>query len=481
MKKIISILLALTLLLSLTACGGDGAASQAGTEANQTTGGSANSFMAGFGVVDITPKGSVSLAGFGDHETRFSNGLLSYLEARCLAIVDENGDKMLFFTGDTSFADKAAGNQIMKKIEEEYGIPADHIVLSGTHTHSSVAMWMTGVPAVVDFNTQYVNGMIKAAKLALEDCKPAQVYVGSAMTENMNFVRRYYMDNGTLGGDGIYGTGKVYVEQESKADGEMQLMKFVREGGKDILVAQFQTHPHKLESGKNNISAQVAGGFRDYIEKTMDVHCLYWNGAGGNLNNISRIESENRTKDSTEYCKILGKYAVDAYDSMTKVETGPIKVSSVVFEGKVNHTEHNKISDAQNVVAYFNECNDAEKTARYGNQFGIHSLQHANRIISNAKLDETSDIHLFAWSFGDVSGIVTEYEMFDTNGMEVKEGTPFEKTFIIGYSYPSKQGYIASALGYKNGGYEVDNGIFAPGTGEELVAAYLDMLKSLKN
>jgi len=70
--------------------------------------------------------------------------------------------------------------------------------------------------------------------------------------------------------------------------------------------------------------------------------------------------------------------------------------------------------------------------------------------------------------------------MFDTNGMEVKQGSPFAKTFITCYSYPAQQGYIASALGYQNGGYEVDNGIYAPGTGEELANAYLEMLKELK-
>jgi len=478
MKKILAVIFAFMLMLSMVACG-------SGSNAKQTTGATqtasaSQSFMAGFGVVNITPTGSVPLSGFGNHATRFSTGLFSYLEARCLAIIDENGDKLLFLVADLGFADVANSNKILQKLEEKFGIPADHVVISGTHTHSSVAMYMTNVPAVVEFNTQYVNGMVEAAEIALADCRPATVYVGSAMTEGLNFVRRYFMDNGTLGGDGIYGTGTVYKERESEPDNELQLMEVVREDGKDILVAQYQTHPHNLEGGGTNISSQVAGGFRSYVEETLDIHCLFWNGAGGNLNNASRIESENRTKDHNEYCRLLGQYAIDAYDSLTQVQTGPIKVRSVTFEGKVNHTEQHKFSDAQNVVAYYNECNDAAKTAYYGNQFGIHSLQHANRILANARLGETAEIDLFVWSFGEVAGIVTEYEMFDTNGMEVKQGSPFAKTFITCYSYPAQQGYIASALGYQNGGYEVDNGIYAPGTGEELANAYLEMLKELK-
>lgn len=481
MKRIIALILCLGMVLCFAACGGNADAPAAGTTVPAETTAAKpadNVFMAGFGVKNITPKGSVSMSGYGDHDTRYSDGLLSYLEARCVALIDENGDKLLLLTGDISFAYPAVGGQVLQKIEKELKIPSDHVVISGTHTHSSVATWMTGVPAVVEFNIGFVNGMVEAAKEALADCKPAKAYIGSAETESLNFVRRYYMDDGSLIADNTPGTGTTIVSHETEADNELQLLKFVREGGKDILIANFQAHPH-LEGKTNSLSAQTPGAFRDYMENTMDIHCMYWNGAAGNINSSSRITSEMRTKDRVEYGKLLGDYAIGIYDSMTEVQTGPIKVTGVDFKGRVNHSEHNKLADAQKVVAYFEACNDSGKTATYAQQFGINSLNHAKRIVSNASLGETSTLRLYAFSFGEVSGIVTEYEMFDTNGMQVKEGSPFEKTFIIGYSYPGQQGYVASELGYKNGGYEVDNSVFAAGTGEELVAAYLEMLNEL--
>ena len=42
-----------------------------------------------------------------------------------------------------------------------------------------------------------------------------------------------------------------------------------------------------------------------------------------------------------------------------------------------------------------------------------------------------------------------------------------------------QEGYIPSALGYKNGGYSTDITRFAPGTGEELVADYLEILQKI--
>ena len=86
---------------------------------------------------------------------------------------------------------------------------------------------------------------------------------------------------------------------------------------------------------------------------------------------------------------------------------------------------------------------------------------------------------LYAWSFGDIGGVVLPYELFDTSGMQVKEGSPFARTFIVGYSYPSYVGYIPTEAGYGNGGYEADNSTFAPGTAEGMVENYLNMLNDM--
>ena len=70
--------------------------------------------------------------------------------------------------------------------------------------------------------------------------------------------------------------------------------------------------------------------------------------------------------------------------------------------------------------------------------------------------------------------------MFDTNGMEVKEGSPCKMTFILGTT-GGASGYVPSALAVKNGGYEVYSSNFTYGTAEAVVAELLQMLKRLKN
>jgi len=219
-------------------------------------------FLAGFGMADITPEDSVPMASYGDDLRRFSQGVAAPLQARALAITDENGTTMVFVVGDLSWCPRDLGDAVREQIRDRLGIPSDHVVLSGIHTHDSVSPGHTQFPAVEAYRRRYIAGMTEAARLALEDRMPAKAFIARAETERMNFVRRYIMDDGSLKGDNAYGTGTRIVAHESQADGQLQLLRFVREGAKDILISNFQAHPH-LEGKKSLLSPQAIGAFRD--------------------------------------------------------------------------------------------------------------------------------------------------------------------------------------------------------------------------
>lgn len=99
-------------------------------------------------------------------------------------------------------------------------------------------------------------------------------------------------------------------------------------------------------------------------------------------------------------------------------------------------------------------------------------------VVSKSKKGPTSEFNIFVLDMGDLSFVAAPYEMFDTNGKEIKDGPPFATTIITTISNGGN-GYIPSQLGYDHGGYSVDTGTFAAGTGEQLRDAYLKMLKEL--
>ena len=492
MKRIIALCLVLCMAVALVACGSSsGTAGNTGAAGEGTTAAAAaGGFKAGFGMRDITPKDPVPLDSYGDAKDRISTGLYSYLEARAVAVQDEEGGLLVFATGDVSWCPKALGNNIRAKMSKELKVDPSHIILSGTHTHSSVACGLTEMPSVAKFNDQYVEGMCDAIRDAVADLKPAKVYVGSVMTEHMNHVRRYIMDDGSLDGDNAYGTGTKRVAHETEADPEMQLMKFVREGGKDILISQFQAHPH-LEGKTTNISAQTVGAIRDAVEKNLDAHSLHWQGAAGNLNTQGSLEGETPfSRDNNgrvAYGEKMADYIETVYSDLKEVKTGPVKVMEFALDAPANHVYDEYLIEANMVKEYFNAGHTAGQTATYAHQLSadrglekrINSYYHANRIVSNSTLGSTVTIQLAAWSFGEVGGFVNSYEMFDTTGMYIKENSRFEITFVVGYSYPGGGGYIPDKDAFPRGGYEADNCMFAPGAAELIADKNLEMLNEM--
>ena len=472
MKRIFTLFLAMLMVLSLIACGaGDSAETTHAATAEATC------FKAGFGYANITPKqDGLPMAGYSDG--RVSAGYMTYLEARAVAVQDEAGEILLFVTADLSFIRPKFGKQVMEKMVKELGLPEDHIILSGTHTHGSIETESLSAKGVPEFNELASNGMVEAARLAIEDLKPAEIYVGTAITENLNFVRRYFMDDGSFTTDNFPGTGTKVVSHETEADPQLVMTRFVREGGKDILISNFQAHPH-LEGKFEGVSAETVGAMRDAFEAGLDVHSLHWQGAAGNLNSRSRIDGETRTKDRKEYAQIMLNYAKPVFESMTKVESGPIQVKSYDYVAIIDHSRDHLIDAARQVTDYFKAGNNAEACKPLANELGLVGYHQAMRIVWNYENGESFDAKLIAWSFGDVSGIVTEYEMFDTAGMYIKENSPFEQTFIVGYAYPGTGSYIPTAEGFANGGYERDSCRYVSGTSEEMCDIYLDLLNQM--
>lgn len=472
MKRIFTLFLAMLMVLSLIACGAGGSA-----ETTQAATAEAACFKAGFGYANITPKqDGLPMAGYSDG--RVSAGYMTYLEARAVAVQDEAGEILLFVTADLSFIRPKFGKQVMEKMTQQLGLPEDHIILSGTHTHGSIETESLSAKGVPEFNEFASNGMVEAARLAIEDLKPAEIYVGTAITENLNFVRRYFMDDGSFTTDNFPGTGTKVVSHETEADPQLVMTRFVREGGKDILISNFQAHPH-LEGKFEGVSAETVGAMRDAFEAEFDVHSLHWQGAAGNLNSRSRIDGETRTKDRKEYAQLMLGYAKPVFESMTKVESGPIQVKSYDYVAIIDRSRDHLIDAARQVTDYFKAGNNAEACKPLANELGLVGYHQAMRIVWNYENGESFDAKLIAWSFGDVSGIVTEYELFDTAGMYIKENSPFEQTFIVGYAYPGTGSYIPDVAAYANGGYERDSCRYVSGTSEEMCDIYLDLLNQM--
>jgi hypothetical protein len=474
MKRLTAVCMMLLMLM------GCGAPSTPVTTAQNTARPPEPAFLVGYSKQDITPKESVPLRGSGNTSMRMSQGVLDYLYVTCTALTDEKGTTALLFTIDNSGSQAQVITPIREKVSKETGVPVELISVSATHTHSGPDLVNGKEDSMRTYRRQLQDQMLLAAKEALADRLPATMEIATVETENMTFVRRYFLENGTLAGEN-YGDFKSspIARHETEADNNMQLIRFRRSGGKDVLLANFQAHPTRVLADPachKEISADFVGIFRSEVERNLDCHVAYFTGASGNLRVLSRIKEENRSNDYKEHGKLLAEYVQQAV--YTPAATGDICVLLQTYVGRVNHSEDHLLVYASQVFAYWQETNDKEGSEAMGRPNGIESPHHAGAIVAKAKLGETMSFEISVLSIGNVGFVMTPYEMFDTNGMEIKTGSPFPMTFVLTCTNDSLV-YVPSALGYQNGGYEVHQARLVPGSGEELAQQYIIMLQEV--
>ena len=166
-------------------------------------------------------------------------------------------------------------------------------------------------------------------------------------------------------------------------------------------------------------------------------------------------------------------------ESYTDIPVGPVRTTSIEFTSDADHTQDHKLIAAQQVQAWKKEGRTLDECKEYMIENGINSFHAANAIITKASEPATRTTGLWAFTVGDISFCVIPFEMFDTNGMFIKENSPFTATFLLTCANTHNT-YLPSALGFQNGGYEVDQSKFGPGNGEKVADEYVAMLKLLK-
>lgn len=395
-----------------------------------------HSLQIGFGRVDITPEEIVPLRGYGNTSQRPGLEVRDPLYASCIAFTDTKGNTVLLFYTDLIGPAGNAFALARADIAEATGVPVEQIMISGTHMHSGPDLSNTSYPTIPAYIETLRGLLVDAAKAAMEDRKPGKLSTAQAHPEGYNFVRHYVLSDGEVIGDnfGILGD-REYAGHVEDADNQMQLVKITREGAKDIVLVNWQGHPHRA-GGKDKlfITADLVGAMRDYVEKELDCNFAYFTGASGNVNSSSRIKTEMAAPDYLTHGQQLGQIAVEALKTCKPVDEGYVK------------------------------------------------MLHKTLSLTMKGGETKKDMQIFAFSIGDIGFICAPYEMFNANGKSIKEQSKFETTFVVTCSNDNHS-YMPSANAYKyensSTPYEVTACKYEPGTGEILVEEYGKLLNKI--
>ena len=379
----------------------------------------------GFARVDITPEQYGPMGGHGDDAHRICTYVNDRLTGTCIAFTDAAGETVLFCPCDIIHARETVATPAREAISEATGIPFDHIMICASHNHAGPSISAPHLEPVQEYYRYFTRQLVKAAKEALEDRKPAQAFIGQSQIPNMTFVRLYHMNDGTVAGNasGSFKSGaKAHV---TESDDQLQLMRFVREGGRDVLLVNWQCHVTIGAGGKTIMTADYPAVMRNHVEGTLGCHCAFFQGAAGNLVPCSQIKEEMIVEhERVAYGTKLAEFVLECAENLHPVRTGPVQVKKAHFEDAIDHSDDHLVEKARYVKDhYFELATQAERTALC-REYGFNSFLHAGGVVRRSEMGDSLGIDVYALAMGDISFVTAPYEMFNSNGRFIKENSP---------------------------------------------------------
>lgn len=433
--------------------------------------------------VDITPEKYGPLGGFGNDHERFCNTIIDRPLGTCIAITDQADNTVLLITTDCLHTNKIQVATIREAITEATGIPGDHIMIAATHTHSGPSINGVGLDATQQYFRHQAKQLTIAARMALEDRRPAQIRIGQQILTHMTFDRHYRMNDGTAKGTGFGSLESGYKDHLDKADEQMQLIRFVREDACDVVLINWQAHATFVGKTKEGIlCTDYIGPLRDHLEGLTGCQMAFFQGACGNLGPKSRIEEKNVVEDSyIAYGRKLAEHAAEIMENAQPVNGGAIGTKQVQYKAMVNHTEDHKLDDALKAMEEYRAHPELPQAERREimKKYGFNSYLSAGAIVNRARAGEYVEVELDALSIGDISFVTAPFEMFCSIPVHIKANTPYAMTFFMGYCNGSYS-YLPDNFGFEFPSYEVRSCRFLKGTAEDIGKTHLKMLGELK-
>ena len=424
---------------------------------------------AGHAKKDITPRIPVPLGGYGNTHLRIHESVETPICAVCVAVSDGENTALLYHL-DLAGLPEAVVNACKKGIFEATGVPEDNILLNVTHTHSAPDLH-SKLDSIAEYTSQLQQAIISLAPLALADMEEAALQIGSGRIENANFVRRYLLSDGSYGGDNFGDfENNTILAHETEADNLMQVVRLARQQKKDILLVNWQAHPHPMGgSAKKQLTSDIVGKLRAKTEDTHGVLFAFYQGCAGNINSHSRVPGEGFGRDAVAITQNLAAGLDKILENMRPVKSGPVKVSTEIFYAPINHAFDSRVDDAQKVLDYW-QGKTGKEASPFARSMGFNSVYHASAVISRSKMAESLSYQIGAVSFGDICIVWAPNELFDATGLFLKSVLPYEMTFACGYTNGS-HGYMPTIRAFHHGGYGCDTCRYPAGTTEDLMQA----------
>ncbi|MCZ6634041.1 MAG: neutral/alkaline non-lysosomal ceramidase N-terminal domain-containing protein [bacterium] len=418
---------------------------------------------AGATCLDITPPLGTMIPGL--FHDRFAERVHDPLHVRSF-VMDQGGEGVAIVVCDLIGVKRDYLDRAKDRITEAIGFGAERILISCTHTHTGAA---TGDDAYTEF---LIDRIVDAVRLAWEDRKPVEVSFGQASEDRVVFNRRYRMTDGSVRTNPGVGNPDV-VEPVGPVDPEIGVLCLQEADGQPVgLLANYALHYVGAPDAQRSISADYFGAFSSVIQRMRDDRFVaaLANGACGDINNVDVQGGKRPQNDCFQHSErvagLIAAGAMWAWNEMDFADDVPIDaaIQEISLERKPKPSE----ADLERV----REMEGKEKATMAERAFV--------RRITKRMADVPDQVQTWvqALRIGDLGIAAVPGELMVELGLDLKARSPFAQTMVIELANDSV-GYLPTRKSYDEGGYEPEASLFAPGCGEQITDAAVNLLTEL--
>jgi neutral ceramidase len=429
---------------------------------------------AGAAVADITPTDAQFLFGY-PHVNRYSTGVNDPLLSTALYLSD-GATQAILVANDAIFVPRESAGRVRAAINAATGVPAAHIMLTATHTHSApkTVEYLSNAddPCVPPVDPGYLRffeeQMIAAACAAVRKAQPAQA--GLVIAD----------------GTGV-GTNRRKVSGPADPQAPVLLVKTADGQGVIACMVVYSMHPTVLRENSSVVSADFPGAARRALQRTvLPAGCpiLYHTGPAGDQSPRHVLRGSS-IAEVARLGGLLGEAIARVIPSVVCRADRPLQVNRCFVElpRRAMPTAAQaesalvvaaaRLAELRRVGASPQEVRRAEV-----DWFGAEETVTLARAAADGRLEaaaaacmpaEIQTIRVGPWTFVGWPG-----EIFVEHALALKAQAP--DTFVISLANGELQGYIATEAAAIEGGYEATNALFAPRSGSLFVEETLQLL-----
>lgn len=416
-------------------------------------------FCVGAASVDITPA-----IGAGQHRGR-STGAVDPLHAKALVFRQGNQQAALVVC-DVCKVWPDLSEAVRREASGKTGIPLSNISITATHTHTG--------PLYREDLDGFIRKIAKVVIDADTTAWPVVLQTATVEQQGIAFNRRYFMKNGAVRFNPGFENPDV-VRPAGPTDPDVGFLLF-RTANDQVPIASLTTFAMHLDTvGGLKYSADYPFFLSESLREELGegLVSVFGTGPCGNVNHFDVSGPRPMPGHEGVTRHIGGSLGTTIRAALPDLATA--RRPCLAVGSRVVHVPFQRYSKDDLVWA-----RQVRKDTR---QLSFLEQMKRDRILSleaMRKEGETMRLEVQVLRLSEDVAIVTlPGEIFVELGIAVKQGSPFPTTLVIELANDGSPNYIPNRNAFSQGGYEVINSRLAPGGGEMLVAAALQLLKEL--